>query len=153
MHKKRSKKIYWIFSTWQQGGWVYRIFWSWKKGGTHWIFWSWRKGEHIEFFDHEYIESFSLLSADTVQRDLNSLGLKDSTYNVHLPPDSGGNFFSFCKMDYARGWLTRNFRWANSCSSLNISKKHSGNWRTPTGGKEWWDCYSFCPTFSSKCLQ
>ena len=41
----------------------------------------------------EYIESFSLLSADTVQRDLNSLGLKDSTYNVHLPPDSGGHFF------------------------------------------------------------
>ena len=51
----------------------------------------------------EYIESFSLLSADTVQRDLNSLGLKDSTYNVHLPPDSGGHFFSFCKMYYARG--------------------------------------------------
>ena len=34
--------------------------------------------------------NFSLLSADTVQRDLNNLGLKDSTYNVHLPPDSGG---------------------------------------------------------------
>jgi len=34
--------------------------------------------------------SYSLLSADTVQRDLNNLGLKDSTYNVHLPPDSGG---------------------------------------------------------------
>ena len=50
----------------------------------------------------EYIESFSLLSADTVQRDLNSLGLKDSTYNVHLPPDSGGNLCLFRKIDYAR---------------------------------------------------
>ena len=77
-----------------------------EKRGEHWIFWSWRKGEHIINFDHEYIESFSLLSADTVQRDLNSLGLKDSTYNVHLPPDSGGNFF----LHFAK-WIMQEVDW------------------------------------------
>ena len=35
--------------------------------------------------------SYSLLSADPVQRDLTKLGLKDANYNVHRPPDFGGH--------------------------------------------------------------
>ena len=131
VHKWRSKKIYWIFDhekrgeilnilIMKKGGNILKKIDHEKKGGIYWIFQSPLGGHSSKGSQQPGSQRFHLQCSPTT-------GFWRS-------------FFSFCKMDYARGWLTRDFRWANSRSSLNISEKHSGNWRTPTGGKEWWDC-------------
>ena len=123
--------IYWIFWSWKKGG-TYWIFWSRGKEGTYWKVWSWKKGGIYWIFQ-------SPLGGHSSK---GSQQPGSQRFHLQCSPTTGfwRSFFSFCKMDYARGWLTRDFRWANSRSSLNISEKHSGNWRTPTGGKEWWYC-------------
>ena len=51
--------------------------------------------------------SYSLMSADTVQRDLNKLGLKGADYNVHRPPDTeGGGHYYYPSLSY---YKTNNF--------------------------------------------